>query len=95
LRGMFVIAEIAISLVLLGGSGLLIGSFVETMRVPPGFDAHHILTMQLGMSGVEYPQEKAPLFFRQLFPLLAAIPGVESVSRGYPIPFSYEQHEPV
>ena len=90
LRGMFVIAEIAISLVLLGGSGLLIGSFVETMRVPPGFDTHHILTMRLGMSGVEYPQEKAPLFFRQLFPLLAAIPGVESVSSGYPIPFSWD-----
>ena len=90
LRGMFVIAETAISLVLLGGSGLLIGSFVETMRVPPGFDTHRILTMRLGMSGVEYPQEKAPLFFRQLFPLLGAIPGVESVSSGYPIPFSYD-----
>ena len=90
LRGMFVIAETAISLVLLGGSGLLIGSFVETMRVPPGFDPHHILTMRLGMSGVEYPQEKGPLFFRQLFPLLAAIPGVESVSSGYPIPFSFD-----
>ncbi len=90
LRGIFVIAETAISLVLLGGSGLLIGSFVETMRVPPGFDPHHILTFRMGMSAVEYPEDKAPLFFRQLFTRLAAIPGVESVSSSYPIPFTYD-----
>jgi predicted permease len=90
LRGMFVIAETAISLVLLGGSGLLIRSFVETMRVPPGFDPHHVLTLRLGMSGVEYPPDKAALFFRQLYPLLSTIPGVESVSSGYPIPFTYD-----
>jgi putative ABC transport system permease protein len=91
LRGMLVIAETAISLVLLAGSGLLMRSFVETMRVPPGFDPHHLLTLRLGMSAVEYGQEKGPFFFRQLFPLLAAIPGVKSVSGGYPIPFSYDQ----
>jgi predicted permease len=90
LRGMLVIAETAISLALLAGSGLLIRSFVETMRVPPGFDPHHLLTLRLGMSAVEYPPDKAALFFRQLFPLLAAIPGVEAVSSGYPIPFSYD-----
>jgi putative ABC transport system permease protein len=90
LRGMFVIAETAISLVLLGGSGLLIRSFVETMRVPPGFDPHHVLTFRLGMSGVEYPPDKTALFFRRLHPLLSTIPGVESVTSGYPIPFSYD-----
>jgi putative ABC transport system permease protein len=90
LRAIFVIAETAISLVLLGGSGLLIGTFVETMRVSPGFDPHHVLTFRLGMSAVEYPLEKSPLFFRQLFPQLAAIPGVESVSSSYPVPLSWE-----
>ena len=63
LRAIFVIAETAISLVLLGGSGLLIGSFVETMRVPPGFDPHHILMFRLGMSSVEFPQEKVAALF--------------------------------
>jgi predicted permease len=90
LRGMLVIAETAISLVLLAGSGLLIRSFVQTMRVPPGFDPHHILTLRLGLSPVEYPKEKAPFLFRQLFPLLSAIPGVERVSSAYPIPFTYD-----
>jgi putative ABC transport system permease protein len=90
LRGILVIAETAISLVLLAGSGLLIRSFLQTMRVPPGFDPHHILTLRLGMSAVEYPKEKAPFLFRQLFPLLSAIPGVESVSSAYPLPFTYD-----
>jgi len=90
LRGMLVIAETAVSLILLAGSGLLIRSFLQTMRVPPGFDPHHILALRLGMSTVEYPEEKAPLFFRQLLPLLSAIPGVESVSSAYPIPFPYD-----
>jgi predicted permease len=90
LHGFFVIAEAAISLVLLASSGLLIRSFVETMRVAPGFDPHHVLTLRLGMSMVEYPQEKTPAFFRQLLPQLAAIPGVQSVSSGYPVWFTYD-----
>jgi putative ABC transport system permease protein len=90
LRAAFVIAETAISLALVGGSGLLIGSFVETMQVPPGFDPHHILMFRMGMSSVEFPNDKARLFFRQLFPQLAAIPGVESVTGAYPVPFSYD-----
>jgi putative ABC transport system permease protein len=89
LRAIFVIAETAISLALVGGSGLLIGSFAETMRVPPGFDSHHILVFRLGMSFVEFPNDKARLFFRQLFPQLAAIPGVKAVTSAYPVPFSY------
>jgi putative ABC transport system permease protein len=90
LRGLLVIAETAVSLILLAGSGLLIRSFLQTMRVSPGFDPHHVLALRLGMSNVEYPEEKAPLFFRQLLPLLSAIPGVESVSSAYPIPFPYD-----
>jgi putative ABC transport system permease protein len=90
LRAAFVVAETAISLALVGGSGLLIGSFAEAMRVPPGFDPHHILMFRLGMSYVEFPNDKARLFFRQLFPQLMAIPGVESVTGAYPVPFSYD-----
>jgi len=89
LRAIFVVAETAISLALVGGSGLLIGSFAETMRVPPGFDSHHVLIFRLGMSFVEFPNDTARLFFRQLFPQLAAIPGVEAVTSAYPVPFSY------
>jgi putative ABC transport system permease protein len=85
-----VVAEMAISLILLAGSGLLIRSFLEMTNVNPGFDPHQTLTLRVGMSVVAYPEEKAPLFFRQLFPLLSAIPGVQSVTGGYPIPFTWD-----
>ena len=66
LRAIFVIAETAISLVLLGGSGLLIGSFVETMRVPPGFDPHHVLSFRLGMSARRISAGKIAALFSQI-----------------------------
>ncbi len=90
LRGILVIAETAVSLILLAGAGLLIRSFTQTMRVPTGFDPHHLLALRLGMSKGEYPDEKVPLFFRQLVPRLSVIPGVESVATAYPIPFPYD-----
>jgi putative ABC transport system permease protein len=90
LWGMLVIVETAVSLILLAGSGLLIRSFLQTMQVAPGFDPHHVLALRLGMSPVEYPEGKATLFFRQLMSRLSAIPGVESVSSAYPIPFPYD-----
>lgn len=90
LRGILVVVETAVSLILLAGAGLLIRSFTQTMRVPTGFDPHHLLALRLGMSRGEYPDEKVPLFFRELLSRLSAIPGVESVSTAYPIPFPYD-----
>ncbi len=90
IHGSLVVAETAISLVLLAGSGLLIRSFVETTRVNPGFDPHGVLTFRLGMSAVEFPQEKAVLFLRQVRAALSGLPGVQSVTAAYPLPFTYD-----
>ncbi len=85
-----VIVETAISLVLLAASGLLIHSFVETVHVHPGFDPHHVLTLRLGMTSVEYSKAKRNAFFRELLPAIATIPGVQSVSGGN-LPSDYDQ----
>jgi hypothetical protein len=90
-HGALVIAETGLSMVLLTASGVLIHSFVKTMRVDPGFDPHHVGTFYLAMTPVEYPKEKADAFFRQLLPAISAIPGVVSVGGGNPVPFSYER----
>jgi predicted permease len=86
-----VIAEVAISLVLLAGSGLLIRSFVETIRVHPGFDTHNLLSFRLGMSHTKYPPEKVLPFLHQVESALSALPGVQSVTSAYPIPFTYDE----
>ncbi len=88
LNSILVVAETAIGLVLLVGAGLLIHSFVRVLNVDPGFDSHHVLTVDLGMSDTQYPDLKKVHFYEQLLPRLAALPGVETVSAGYPLPLS-------
>jgi predicted permease len=84
------VAEIAASLALLAGSGLLIRSFLETTSVHPGFDPHSVLAFRLGMSLAHYPRERAPAFLRQVQSSLATLPGVDSVSGAYPLPYTFD-----
>jgi len=85
-----VVAEIALSLTLLAGSGLLIRSFLETTRVRPGFDSHSLLTFRLGLSSAHYPRAKTPSFLRQVQSTLASLPGVVSVTGAFPVPFTFD-----
>jgi len=88
LHNALVVAETAIGLVLLVGAGLLIHSFVRVLNVDPGFDPHHVLTANINLPDKQYPTLKNPEFYDNLLPRLSALPGVESVAAGYPIPVS-------
>jgi putative ABC transport system permease protein len=87
-HNILVVAETAIGLVLLVGAGLLIRSFIRVLNVDPGFDPHHVLTVSLELPDNQYPQLKRVQFQEELLSRLAALPGVESASSGYPIPLS-------
>jgi putative ABC transport system permease protein len=79
-RNLLIVAEVALSVVLLVGAGLLIRSFIALQRVDPGFDAADVLTFQLSMPAGEYPNGGARrAFFRDLTGRLEALPGVKSV----------------
>lgn len=82
------ISETALGLVLLVGSGLLIRSFIRVLNVDPGFDTHHVLTANLSVPSSRYKREQRIDFYHRLFTRLAALPGVESVSAGFPLPLS-------
>lgn len=88
LNNALVIAETAIGLVLLVGAGLLIHSFMHVMTIDPGFDPHQVLTARMDLPDSQYPQLKKVQFYDELLPRVAALPGVESVSGGFPIPLS-------
>lgn len=88
LHDALVIAETAIGLVLLVGSGLLIHSFVRVLNVDPGFDSHHLLTASINLPDNQYKDLKKPRFYDELLPRLRALPGVTSVAAGFPIPLS-------
>ena len=67
-----------------GGRGLLIHSFVRVLNVDPGFDPHNVLTASIELPDSQYPDLKKAQFYDELLPRLAALPGVQSVSAGYP-----------
>ena len=73
-------SEIALSLALLVGAGLLLRSFNKLYAVDPGFRADHLLTMDIGLPFTKYPggAEKTMVFYRELLRRVNALPGVES-----------------
>jgi predicted permease len=89
LRAGLVVAQVALSLMLLAGAGLVVRSFIALSGVDPGFDPRHVLTLRINLAGDTYrPAAKRTAFFEQLLPQVQALPGVEAAATVYPLPFS-------
>jgi len=88
LRRGLVIAEVALSLTLLAGAGLLIKSVARLQGVDPGFDPHNVLVFNLNLPRVKYNTDTAQILFQQqLQPKLNAIAGVKAAGVTSVIPF--------
>ncbi len=87
-RGILVVSELAIAVVLLIGAGLLIKSLWLLQNVDPGLRPQNILTFDAVLPESRYPTEKQARFFQDLNKRLAVLPGVQSVSSVYPLPLS-------
>jgi predicted permease len=80
LRGLLVAGELALSVMLLAGAGLLIRSFVHLQSVPPGFSSDHVLSMSVDADAPKYRDDKAAAqFYRTLLALVAHLPGAKAV----------------
>ncbi len=89
LRRVLVMAELALSVVLLVGAGLLIRSFNRLRDVPPGFNPAKVLTFELSLAGPKYPNGAAVLNgYEQLWQRLASLPGVEQAGGITSLPLS-------
>jgi putative ABC transport system permease protein len=79
IRNLLVVSEIALSLVLLVGAGLLIRSFMRLQQFELGFNPEHLITMRVQLPGSKYKERKQVAdFFQQLFERIEAVPGVQS-----------------
>ncbi|MGH9664136.1 MAG: ABC transporter permease [Bryobacteraceae bacterium] len=88
LRHVLLIAEIALSLMLLAGAGLLIKSFVRLRSVDPGFQAENVLAMSVDLSPSEYRNPAQCLdFLDRTLRRVASIPGVRSSAAINWVPF--------
>jgi putative ABC transport system permease protein len=88
-RNLFVVAEMALALVLVAGAGLLIRSLTMLERVNPGFRADHLLTTQLLLPRSKAGNDATRIaFFQQLQQRIAALPGVRGVSGDVFLPFT-------
>jgi putative ABC transport system permease protein len=85
-RNGIVVAEVALSLVLMVGAGLMIRSFVALQRVDPGFDPDGVLTFNLAVPGNRYGPEERVAFFDQFDAEMSALPGVTNVVAASTVP---------
>jgi predicted permease len=89
LRRLLVIAELALSVMLLIGAGLLIRSFVRLQQVPPGFNASQALTLELTLAGRKYNDVQAVLeTYRQIWESLEQLPGAHAAGGVSALPLS-------
>jgi putative ABC transport system permease protein len=102
-RGVLVVSEIALALVLLVCAALMIRTFVGLRAVNPGFDPHNVLTLQTSLSGGNYGSTaQVDNLIRQMAPRLESLPGVQSaataimlpIEGGVVLPFNIEGKPP-
>jgi putative ABC transport system permease protein len=78
-RGLLVVSEVALSLVLLIGAGLMLRTLWQLSGVQPGFDPHNVLTMSIPVPATKFPAPAGQIsFFERVLQQVRATPGVEA-----------------
>jgi putative ABC transport system permease protein len=90
LRSTLVVAEVALTLTLLVGAGLLVQSFRRVLAVDPGFTPNNLLTMQVSVNNPDGQQ--IANFFEQLQQNVRHLPGVKAVAVSNGLPFEGANH---
>jgi putative ABC transport system permease protein len=88
LRAVLVAAEVALATVLVSGASLTMMSLYRLLHVNPGFKAHGLVSMEIPLSSVRYPDAESQLrFFQNVVERIRALPGVQTASATAFVPF--------
>ena len=89
LRSLLVVVEVAISLMLLIGAGLLVRSFVRLQQVSPGFEPDGVISLRVGSTARQFPNRDVAIeFYRAASDALASVPGVTMRGAVTSLPFT-------
>ena len=96
MKNLLVVSQVALSLLLVIGSGLLLRSFVRLLRVDPGFDTQNVLTMDISLPTVKYAKPDQQIaFFDEVLRRVSALPGVRSTATSAALPLHFIRVGPV
>jgi len=96
MKSLLVIGQVALSLVLLIGAGLLLRSFAQMLRIDPGFDPRNVLTMNISLPTVKYASPaQQTAFFDDVLRRVAVLPGVRDAAISAALPLSWKRITPV
>ena len=96
MKSLLVVGQVALSLLLLIGAGLLLRSFGQLLRVDPGFDSRNLLAMNVTLPTVKYAKpEQQIAFFDELLRRVRALPGVRDAAMSAALPLTWKRITPV
>ena len=93
MRSLLIVAQVAVSFLLLIGAGLMLRSFAKLQQVDPGFQPENVLTMQIGLDFTKYnTDDKQRAFFETFLDKVEAQSGVKSAAASMMIPLNGDMH---
>jgi putative ABC transport system permease protein len=96
MKNFLVVGQVALSLLLFIGAGLLLRGFVQLLRVDPGFDSSNVVTMNVSLPTVKYAKAAQQIaFFDEALRRVSALPGVRSAATSATLPLSWKRITPV
>jgi putative ABC transport system permease protein len=95
-QNLLVVAQVALSMILLIGSGLLIRSFLQLIYVNPGFDAHGVLTMRINLPPSKYgTNAQMVTFYNEALRQMQSVPGVSAAAISSALPPTPTRYAPI
>src|SRR6266576_1936205 len=88
-RSVLVFVQVALSFVLIAGTGLLLRSLVQIQNSDPGFSTRNVVVSAVDLFSAGYKPDRAKIFYEQMLERIRALPGVQSAALARVRPFSY------